>query len=212
MLPTRPDRLVEELADRVAATGLDGWTRVVVDGAAPAGPADLADALVGAVRARGRPVLRISAADFLRPASLRLERGRTDPDAYYDDRLDVAALDREVLGPLGPGGTGRYLPTLWDARADRATRAAYQLAPPRAVLVLDGELLLGRELPFDLTVHLALTPAALARRIDPASRWVLAAYACYERDVSPQESADVVVRGDDPRRPALVLRDRPARD
>ena len=204
---TRPDRLVDDLADWFAATAPERWLRVAVDGAPPAAPGELADALVDPVRRRGRPVVRVAAADFLRPASLRLERGRTDPDAYYEDRLDAAALAREVLRPLASGGTGRYLPSRWDARADRATRAAYRVAPPRAVLLLDGELLLGRGLPLDATVHLALSPAALARRVDTACRWVLPAYERYSLEVRPQETADIVVRVDDPRRPALVLRD-----
>ncbi|MDP9396919.1 MAG: uridine kinase [Actinomycetota bacterium] len=206
---TRPDRLVDDLADWIAATAPERWLRVAIDGAPPAAPGELADALVDPVRRRGRPVVRVVAADFLRPASLRLERGRTDPDAYYEDRLDFAALAREVLAPLAPGGTGRYLPSRWDTRADRATRAAYRIAPPRAVLLLDGELLLGRGLPLDSTVHLALSPAALARRVDSACRWVLPAYERYSLVVRPQETADVVVRVDDPRRPALVLRDPP---
>ncbi len=44
--------------------------------------------MVEPLQVRGRPVLRASAEDFLRPASLRLERGRTAPDAFYLDRLD----------------------------------------------------------------------------------------------------------------------------
>jgi hypothetical protein len=53
-------------------------------------------------------------------------------------------------------------------------------------------------------VHLAMTAPALARRIDPALRWTLPAYARYETEVDPARFADVVVRVDDPRHPALV--------
>ena len=67
-------------------------------------PGPLADALVDPLRVRGHPVVRVRAADQLRPASLRLERGRTDPDSFYDDWLDADGLRREVLDPLGPGG------------------------------------------------------------------------------------------------------------
>lgn len=44
--------------------------------------------------------MRISADDFLRPASLRFERGKQDPDARYTDWLDLGALRREVLDPV----------------------------------------------------------------------------------------------------------------
>ncbi|MFF0247846.1 uridine kinase [Streptosporangium sandarakinum] len=204
--PITPSLLVEELADRIAAAPRDAWVRVALDGAPAARPEDLADALAGPLRLRGREVMRVSARDFLRPASLRLEHGRTDPDAYYDDWLDLKGLVREVLGPLGPGSSGRIVPTLWDSVTDRATRAPYVTVPPGGVLLLDGGLLLGRGLPFDLTVHLWLSPGALARRTDPGLRWTLPAYARYEDEAGPVKSADVVVRADDPRHPAVVER------
>ncbi|MEV2270327.1 nucleoside/nucleotide kinase family protein [Nonomuraea africana] len=130
--PISPALLVEELTERVAAWPRETWVRVLVDGAPAAGPALLADALVAPLRARGRAVRRVSAGDFLRPASLRLEYGGTDPDAFYDDWLDEGALRREVLGPLEPGGTGRILPALWDSEKDRATRAPYEVLPTGA--------------------------------------------------------------------------------
>ncbi|MGC9665616.1 uridine kinase [Planosporangium sp. 12N6] len=202
--PVSPAVLVEELADRLAGVPGAPWLRVAVDGAPPARPHDLADALVDPLRVRGRPVQRVRADDFLRPASLRLERGRTEPDAFYEDWLDVRGLTREVLDPLGTGGTGRVLPSLWDTATDRATRAGYVTVPPGGILLLSGALLLGTGLPLDLVVHLWMSPAALDRRTPAADRWTLPAYARYAAEVAPADLADVVVRVDDPRHPALV--------
>jgi hypothetical protein len=198
--PIAPHLLVEEIAERITAAKPESWLRVAVDGAPPARPGELADALTGPVRLRGRAVVRVSAGDFLRPASLRLEHGRTDPDVFYDEWLDTAALVREVLGPLEPGGSGRVLPALWDSAADRAARADYVTLPPGGVLLLDGTLLLGRGLPFDLSVHLWLSPAALARKTAEEKRWTLPAYERYEE----HRAADLVVRADHPDRPALM--------
>ncbi|MFC4534689.1 uridine kinase [Sphaerisporangium dianthi] len=202
--PISPSALVEELADRIAGASRSSWVRVALDGAPAARPGELADALIGPLRLRGREVLRVPAAGFLRPASLRYEYGRTDPDAFYDGWQDFGALSREVLDPLEPGGSGKVLPSLWDAAADRATRAPYVTLPPGAVLLMDGRLLLGRWLPFEITVHLWLSPGALARRTPEEERWTLPAYARYEEEAAPRESADVVVRVDDPRHPAVV--------
>ncbi|MEV7964399.1 uridine kinase [Sphaerisporangium sp. NPDC088356] len=202
--PISPSALVEELADRIAGAPGDTWVRVALDGAPAARPGELAGALVAPLRVRGREVLRVSAADFLRPASLRFEYGRTDPDAFYDDWLDHGALSREVLNPLEPGGSGKVLPTLWDTTIDRATRASYVTMPRGGVLLVDGALLLGRWLPFDVTVHLWLSPGALARRTGEDQRWTLPAYARYEDEAAPLDTADVVVRVDDPRHPAIV--------
>jgi hypothetical protein len=204
--PVTPERLAPVLADIISAVTSPGTVRVAIDGHPATGPAAVADTLVDPLRLLGRPVLRVGSGWFLRAASVRLERGRDDPDAYYSDRLDTGALRRELLDPLGPDGSGRYLPTMWDPSTDRATRAPYSLAPPGAVLLLDGTLLLGLGLPFDLTVHLRLSPGALDRRTDASLRWTRPAYERYEREVDPDGTADVVVRMDDPRHPALLSR------
>ncbi|OKI50789.1 uridine kinase [Micromonospora sp. CB01531] len=202
--PITPERLVTELTDRLTGAAVPGRLRVAVDGPPAADPDALAAALVDPLRAAGRPVLHVLAADFLRPASLRLEHGRTNPDAYYESWLDEAGLRREVLDPAGPDGSGRVLPSLRDAATDRASRAAYVELPAGAVVLVSGSLLLGGGLPFDVTVHVELSPAALDRRTEPELRWTLPAFARYADEVVPASFADVVVRADDPRHPALV--------
>jgi hypothetical protein len=187
--------------------------RVAIDGPPFAGldrdGIDLAGLVVEALGGWSRPAFVVRVSDFLRPASLRLEHGKDDPDAFYDGWVDVAALDREVLQPCGPGGTRRLLPTLWDPVTDRATRAGYQLVPADGVVVVDGWFLLRGDLPFDLTVHIALSPAARSRRVAPedAAR-MLPAFDRYDAQARPADTADFVVRADDPRRPAVIDRRR----
>lgn len=208
--PVSPEVLVERLAERVLAGLAEDpepgrrW-RVLLDGAPPTRPGALADALVEPLRARGHAVVRVGAGDFLRPGGVRFEHGREDPDALLDDALDTGALIREVLDPLGPGGDGRYLPALWDAARDRSARAERVAAPPGAVLLLDGGFLLGRWLPADLVVHLAVRPATLVRLTPPDQAWRLPAEDRYRAEVGPEDVADVVVRVDDPRRPGWVV-------
>ncbi|BCJ74253.1 uridine kinase [Catellatospora sp. IY07-71] len=200
-----PEGLAEELTELIAAAApADGWFRVAVDGPPVAEPDRLAEALVGPLRARGHATLHVRTADFLRPASVRLEFGRTNPDAYYEGWVDEAGLRREVLDPAGPGGTGRVLPSLWDARRDRATRAAYLNLPPGGVVLVSGDLLLGSGLPFELAVHLVLSPAALARRTPPDLAWTLPVYERYAAEVAPETFADLVVTVNDPRHPAIM--------
>lgn len=202
--PISPERLVVELTDRLVDVPVAGRLRVALDGADAAAPDRLAEALVDPLRAAGRPVLHVRTADFLRPASVRLEQGRTNPEAYYEGWFDEAGLRREVLDPAGPAGDGDVLPSLWDATTDRASRAAYVHLPPGGVVLVSGPLLLGGGLPFDVTVHLVLSPAALRRRTEPDRHWTLPAFSRYAEEVAPASFADVVVRADDPRHPALV--------
>jgi hypothetical protein len=202
-------RLTEVLADRIVdLKPADGspWPRVAIDGAPAARPGAPSQALAESLRTLGRPVLHVGAETYWRPASIRYEHGRHDPDAYYDLWLDSGALWREVFGPLGPGGDGRVLPSLWDPVTDRATRAPYEQLPPGGVLLLDGALLQGHGFPFDLSVHLRLSPAALARRTPEEERWMLPAFARYEDEMSPGETADILVHTDDPNRPAWTAR------
>lgn len=190
-----PDALPELLAGRIGA--LRGTVRVAVDGPLVAEPHELAGSLVDPLRALGRPVALVRAESFWRDASLRFEYGREDAESYLA-WLDAPALRREVLEPVL---VGSYLPSLRDPESNRATRAAPRPAPPGTVLLVSGQFLFGAGLPFEFAVHLQLSPAALARR--GAGEWTLPAFARYEREVQPQRCADLVVKLDDPRHPAV---------
>jgi len=199
--PIGADMLVDELVSRLVKRA--GRVRALVDGAPPTRPDTLAGALVEPLRVAGRPALHVSAGDFLRPASVRLERGREDPDELLSNWLDVGGLVREVLDPAGPGGSGRVLPRLWNASADRAFRDERVSLAADAVVVVSGSLLLGMGLPAELTVHLRASAAALARRTPVELGWTLPAYARYAAERDPC-GADVVVLADDPRHLAVV--------
>ncbi|WP_327001449.1 uridine kinase [Dactylosporangium sp. NBC_01737] len=204
-MKARPVTVGGLAADIAARVELAHATRVAVDGAPTSGADVLAERVVEQLRADGGHAVHIRAGGFLRAASLRLERGRTNPDAYYEDWLDLRAVTREVLTPAKAGGTGRVLPSLWDPVTDRATRAPYVQLPAGGIVVLSGTMLLGAGLDFDVTVHLTQSAAAIARRTPPEMQWTLPAFQRYHDEVMPQEYADIVVRADDPRHPALVL-------
>ncbi|WP_406305656.1 uridine kinase [Streptomyces sp. NBC_00885] len=199
------ERLDGAIADKaMEAKAEDGGSRlrIGIDGAPAAHTGELAGRIGEALRVRGRSVLVVGTEGFLRPASLRFEYGREDPETYYSGWYDTGALWREVFGPLEAGGSGRVLPDLWDPVSDRATRSAHIELPPGGVLLLHGPFLLGHWFPFDLSVHLRLSPAALRRRTQESERWTLPAFERYEDEVGPGDVADVLVRADDPRHPA----------
>jgi hypothetical protein len=178
---------------------------VAVDGPDVAGPGGLATEIAARLPVLGRSAVVVPASGFYRPASLRLEHGRTDPDARYTDWLDAGALTREVLAPVGPGGSGAYLPVLWDLERDRAARARPRAMPAGGVLLVPGALLQGVGLPFDVVMHLRMSPGARQRRTPPEQAWELPAFDRYDDEVDPVALADAVVLADHPDRPALVL-------
>lgn len=207
--PLTVDRVAELVAGRIASLELAHPVRVALDGP-PWSGLDLAPPVVAALTAWSRTAVLVRVADYLRPASLRLERGRDDPDGFYEEWIDVAGLRREVLEPAGPHGSRRVLPSRWDASRDRASRADYRALPADAVVIVDGWFLLTGELSFDLSVHVELSAAARSRRV-PADDAVreLPAYNRYDDEARPAEHADIVVRADDPRRPAVIDRSGP---
>jgi uridine kinase len=140
------DAVLTRLADMIAAIRLPHVVRVAIDGVDAAGKTTLADELRPLLEARGRPVLRATIDGFHRPRAERYRRGPTSPDGYYRGSFDYDALRRELLQPLGPGGTGRYRSRVFDLHADEPVGDPPAPAPEDAVLLLDGVFLLRREL------------------------------------------------------------------
>lgn len=195
-----PDQLAADLVDvEVPGTAL----RVAVDGPRAADPGSLAESLTVALQTRGRPCVHLRSETFWRDAALRLEYGRTDLESFATGWLDAVALRREVLDPVGAGGSGVYLPSLRDPESNRATRDPACVVEPGLILLISGELLLGRDLPFDRTIHLAVSPAARRRRTPQEWQWTLPAFDDYDAAVDPVRAADVVLRYDDPDHPAV---------
>lgn len=189
-----PRALAHDLVALVAP--LPDPARVLLDGL---GGGSIADAMVAGLLAAGRAPCRVRGADYLRPAGERFAYGREDPDAFREGWLDAGALRREVLA-----ADGTWLPALRDAGSDRSARRQRLPLPRSAVLLVDGLFLLGRDLPAELTVHVALSRAALLRRGVPA--WQLPAFTTYDALVQPDAGCDVLVRAEDPLRPAVLIR------
>jgi hypothetical protein len=210
--PLSPEALAARIADAAqaaadAAAHEGHGLRLAVEGPVADDAAALADAVAAELQDRAVPVARVRGDEFLRARSLRLERGPADADAFFDGWYDLAALRREVLDPLGPGGSLRWLPGLRDPRTDRPLRRPAVPAPPGTVAVVDG-LFLGRwdvADAVDLRVFLEVSPAGRARRIgaDEQAR-VLPAWERYLEWCEPADGAAFVVRHDRPSHPALL--------
>lgn len=192
-----PDALTDLIATR--AHTLPQPAVIAIDGADAADPVSFARAVVERLRAAGRPSDVVSLHDYVRPASLRYEFGRTDEMSYRTTWFDYAGLDREVLHALRE--QHRYLPALWDERTDRSARAVAQATPPNTVLLVAGPMLLGRDLEFDLTVALHMSDGARRRNTVAEELFTVAALREHDRDVHTEP--DFLVAWDHPARPAV---------
>jgi hypothetical protein len=205
--PVTPDHLARQLSETFQRRHPDGHPlRVALDAPSFVDLGPLADAVAADLERAGRPVARVRASGFYRDASLRFEYGKTDTDSFYTGWLDTAALQREVLAPLGPSGAGDFVPALRDPRTNRSVRVERVPLPPPGVLLVTGELLLGAGLAFDLTVHAWVTRQARRRQVPQEQAWTLPAYDRYDIEVDPTALADIVLRFDDAARPAIAVR------
>src|SRR5579859_6808331 len=218
-----------ELLDRLAGAIESAVTphplRVAVDGPPAAGKTTLADELALLLRTRGREVIRASTESFHLPRAQRYRHGEFSPEANYHDAFDYDALRRVLLDPLGPDGDRRYQRAVYDLETDAALSPSATTAPADAVLLLDGVFLLRPELidRWDLSIFVS---AAFEQIVDRARIRDLAllgsttevdrrfrtryipAQKLYFATARPADHADIIVRNDEPGRPAWQVRPR----
>lgn len=173
---------------------------VAVDGPDAADPTAFGRKLVDVLRADGGDAAVVSLHDFVRPASIRLEHGRTDELSYRTSWFDYSALDREVVTAVRQ--RGEWLPALWDEEKDRSPRVPVRSAGEKAVIVVAGPMLLGRGLRFDVTVRLLMSESAVRRKTPEDRAWSIPPL--FDHAAETSEPADFTVRWDHPDRPALA--------
>jgi uridine kinase len=218
---------LEQLAASIAALRLNHPTRVAFDGVDGSGKTTLADELVEPIRRAGREVIRASVDGFHNPRAARYARGPDSAEGYFLDSFDYAAVKRELLEPLGPGGGGKFRTAIFDYRTDRPVESPQRAASRDAVLLFDGVFLSRPELhgswdltvwldvPFEVTVERAVardsrnggnaevTRGKYECRYVPGQRLYLA-------QCRPQERADIVVANTALDRPSVMIRPRNA--
>ncbi|MQA80283.1 MAG: uridine kinase [Streptosporangiales bacterium] len=209
--------VLHDVAERVPAAGGDDCVRLGVDGVDGAGKTVFAGELATVLRELGRHVVRVSVDDFHHPRAVRYRRGRTSPEGCWLDSFDYARLRADVLEPLGPGGSRRYRPVAHDLVTDELVESPVHLAPPGAVLVVDGLFLHRDELrdAWEMTVFLDVPFAETARRMadrdgtnpdprHPSMRRYVEAQRLYVAACAPRRRATLVVDNTDVDAPELV--------
>jgi uridine kinase len=205
--------------------------RVAVDGITSSGKTTFAREVAEAVSAQGRPVARVSMDGYHHRRAHRHRQGRLSADGYYEDAYDLDRAARELLQPLGPGGTRlgagatrRYRDRIIDLATDEPADS-WAEAAPGTVLVVDGSFLQRAELRdhWDEVIYLDVAfEVALARGVardaaafggrDAATEAFTQRYHAaghrYLAEVDPRRRATIVIDNNDLARPRLIRPER----
>lgn len=194
--------------------------RIAIDGPLASGKTTLAGELAARMAADA-PGIRAGLDGFHRPSAERYRRGRPSPLGYYEDARDYGAIRRELLDPLGPGGSRRYRTTVFDLHADLPLDPPPALARRDAILIVEGTFLQRPEFDgaWDAVVFLDIDPdTSLARGTarDAAAlggleaaealyrQRYLPAWKIYVAERDPAGRADIVVDHHDFERPVVL--------
>jgi len=209
--------VLRAVAARVPTPAGDDCVRVAVDGPDGAGKTRFADDLASALRAAGRPVVRVSVDGFHHPRATRYRRGRDSPDGFWLDSYDYDRFTVDVLDAFSHNGSRRYRSAAHDVATDTALAVDTAVAAPRSVLVVDGIFLQRPELAdaWDLSIFLDVPFIETARRMavrdgtspdltDPRTRRYVEGQRLYFAACDPHRRADVLVDNTDFDAPRLL--------
>jgi uridine kinase len=214
------EECLARIAERIGRAQVGHPVRVAIDGPDAAGKTSLADELARLMRAAGTEVIRASVDRFHRPRAQRYARGRESPEGYYRDSFNYEELLASLLVPLGPGGSRVYRAACFDLDNDEPLTPDMATAADDAVLLVDGVFLQRSELraAWDVTVFVTADFEELVRRArqrdarmfgSPAaaeSRYrtrYIPGQQLYLAEARPEDTADIVVRNDQPAVPLL---------
>jgi uridine kinase len=204
------------LAGEVATRG-NAIVRLAVDGVSGAGKTSFADELAIVLQGVGRTVIRASADDFHYPKAKRYRLGRDSPDGHYLESYDYDTLKRELLDPLGVGGSRRYRTEVFDCASEWPVTSPQYFAPNGAILIFDGLFLHRDELrdywdvsifldvPFEIaTQRCALRDGSIADYRHPSNRRYIQGETRYLQECRPQDRASIVIDNSDFSRPVRL--------
>lgn len=200
------DLVVDVYAQIVAATPSPGRAVLVaVDGVDGSGKTTFADRLAAAYDDAGLRAVTVHADDFLNPKSVRYRLGRSSPEGFFLDSIDLEALRAKVIDPV-KNAEQLIIPRHFDHAADMPVAPEPTVIGPRSVVIVEGMFLHRDELQevWDCSVFLdvpfEVSVGRMARRDgshpDPAhvsNQRYVQGQKLYLSQCAPKERAGVVV-------------------
>jgi len=213
--------LVETVSTYLSNLQTGGPLRVAVDGRTACGKSTFARSLEARLQTNGCHFLHTTIDGFHNPKVVRYARGRHSAEGYYRDARDLAAIRRELLDPLGSGGSRLIRMETFDLASDRLVDRPAVCVPEDTILIVDGTFLARPELSNSWDVHIFLRTRretsrarGMARDIaaggDPDQVRViydqryLPAFDLYLSEADPEARSDILIDFEDFSRPGII--------
>lgn len=190
----------------VGATPAPGRAVLVgVDGVDGSGKTTFAARLTAAYDEVGRRALVVHADDFLNPKRVRYRLGRSSPEGFFLDSIDLAALRAKVLDPVKNGESSIVL-RHFDHNTDKPVLQSPTVINSESVVVVEGMFLHRDEVHevWDYSVFLDVAFAVSVRRMaerdgshpdpeHPSNQRYVQGQNLYLGSCSPTSRASVVI-------------------
>lgn len=208
--------LLETLITNILSLEHERPLLVAIDGFDGAGKTILANELAEKLGALGLSVIDASIDGFHNPRVIRYKRGADNPEGYYMDSFNHAALKILLLDPLKTGNL-RYKVRAFDYNVDQGIISQPQLAEPGSILIFDGVFTLRPELRdyWDYSIYLQITEEESLRRgiarnpgdEEEARRLYAVRYIAgqrlYQAESDPMKHASIIIDNNDPDNPII---------
>ena len=219
MMTQKRRKLLQHLAEYIAAIEVNHAVRVAIDGVDTSGKTTLANELAEPLEALGRPVIRSSVDGFHRTRQERYAIGKDSPVGYYLDSFNNQAVVEKLLQPLGQSKPAYYETAIFDFKKDRVNRSEPKTAVPGSVLLFDGVFLMRPELnPFwDVRVFLHVPLEEVLRRAEIRDKEFFGSefrskyhiryipgQKLYLQSVQPEKLADIIIDNSDFNDPRII--------
>jgi uridine kinase len=209
--------VIEEITQVILNMQSAFVTRVAIDGVDGAGKTMFGDELGRTLETWGAKVIRASVDGFHHSRSVRYRRGRYCPEGFYRDSYDYTTLKQALLDPLSPGGSGQYVPAVFDHTSDSVVSLSWRQAAVGDILIFDSIFAHRPELSgyWDLSVYLDVSFEKSIERLGkreggpidphvPLNRRYIEGQKLYFQECAPADHATVVVDNSELATPRII--------
>ncbi len=190
---------------------------VAIDGVDGIGKTTLADDLALLIERSDRPVIRASVDGFHNSREVRYRLGKNSPEGFFRESYNYDLLKNFILNPLSINGDRIYKSAAFDVETDAEVISPEEIAPYRAILIIDGIFLHRPELksfwtysvflkaPFEVTIPRGAQRGTGSPDILAATNVrYIEGQRIYLRECQPHALANIVVDFSDFNNPAIL--------